>query len=254
MATGYEPNIEGALQVLVDLMEGNGFTMTRSPYAPNYRGLVDALIDLKEGFPTFVPFRVGFDAELFEDVSQGDALYLRSSDGKAGKAIASGTLDQAYVVGIADTTKATGEIVKVLVTGVEAIAGLDAGDHYFLSAASAEVGGKFEQLVTGLSQAIGSIVQFGFLLQGTKLGEKITDSFKGLLNKIPGVGRVAGAAQAGSGLLGRVGGGIAKFAGAAAGPLGLAVGAGFLVKGLADAFKTFNRKSTKFYFNGFFFI
>ena len=112
----------------------------------------------------------------------------------------------------------------------------------FLSAASAEVGGKFEQLVTGLSQAIGSIVQFGFLLQGTKLGEKITDSFKGLLNKIPGVGRVAGAAQAGSGLLGRVGGGIAKFAGAAAGPLGLAVGAGFLVKGLADAFKTFNRK------------
>jgi hypothetical protein len=137
VATGYEPNIEGALQVLVDLMQGNGFTMTRSPYAPNYRGLVDALIDLKDGFPTFVPFRVGFDVEVFEDVSQGAALYLRSSDGKAGRAIASGTLDQAYVVGIADTTKLTGEIVKVLVTGVEAITGLDAGDHYFLSAASA---------------------------------------------------------------------------------------------------------------------
>lgn len=137
MSTGYEPNIEGALAVLVDLMQGHGFTMTRSPYAPNYRGLVDALIDLKDGFPTFVPFRVGFDAEVFEDVNQGDALYLRASDGKAGKAIASGTLDQAYVVGIADTSKLTGEIVKVLVTGVEAISGLDAGDHYFLSAASA---------------------------------------------------------------------------------------------------------------------
>jgi hypothetical protein len=74
VATGYDPNIEGALAVLVDLMQGNGFAMTRSPYAPNYRGLVDALIDLKDGFPTFIPFRVGFDAVTFEDVTQGDAL------------------------------------------------------------------------------------------------------------------------------------------------------------------------------------
>lgn len=137
MSTGYEPNIEGAIAVLVDLLQGNGFTMTREPYAPNYRGLVDALIDLKEGFPSFIPFRVGFDVEVFENVSQGDVVYLRATDGKAGKAIASGTLDQAYVAGFADTTKSTGEIVKVLVTGVEAISGLDAGDHYFLSAATA---------------------------------------------------------------------------------------------------------------------
>ena len=137
MAVAYEPNIEGALQVLVDLMTGHGFTMTRAPYAPNYRGLVDALIDLKDGFPTFVPFRVGFDATTFEAVDQGDALYLRQSDGQVGKAIANDTLDKAYVVGIADTTKASGEEVKVLVTGVEAMTGLNAGDHYFLSAASA---------------------------------------------------------------------------------------------------------------------
>lgn len=137
MSTGYEPNIEGALAVLVDLMQGNGFTMTRSPYAPNYRGLVDALIDLKDGFPTFVPFRIGFDATAFEDVSQGEALYLRASDGQVGRAIASGTLDQAYVAGFADSSKSAGETVKVLVTGVEAISGLDAGDHYFLSAGTA---------------------------------------------------------------------------------------------------------------------
>ena len=137
MAVAYEPNIEGALQVLVDLMIGNGFTMTREPYAPNYRGLVDALIDLKEGFPTFVPIRLGFDAITFEAVNQGDALYMRQSDGKVGKAIANDTLDKAYVVGIADTTKASGEEVKVLVTGIEAMSGLDAGDHYFLSASGA---------------------------------------------------------------------------------------------------------------------
>jgi hypothetical protein len=134
MSTGYEPNIEGALAVLVDLMQGNGFTMTRSPYAPNYRGLVDALIDLKDGFPTFVPFRVGFDAIAFESVAQGEAVYMRSSDGQVGRAIASGTLDQAYVAGFADASKNAGETVKVLVTGVEAMSGLDAGDHYFLSA------------------------------------------------------------------------------------------------------------------------
>jgi len=137
MSTGYEPNIEGALAVLVDLMQGNGFTMARAPYAPNYRGLVDALIDLKDGFPTFVPFRIGFDAITFEAVNQGEALYLRSTDGLVGKAIASGTLDQAYVVGFADTSKGIGETVKVLVTGIEAISGLDAGDHYFLSPATA---------------------------------------------------------------------------------------------------------------------
>ena len=69
MATGYEPNVEGALAVLVDLMNANAFTMTRQPYEPNYRGLVDALIDLKEGFPVFSPTRVGFDVTTFEDVA-----------------------------------------------------------------------------------------------------------------------------------------------------------------------------------------
>ena len=52
MATGYEPNIQGAISVLRDLMVANSVNMTREPYDPNYRGLVDAVIDLKEGFTT----------------------------------------------------------------------------------------------------------------------------------------------------------------------------------------------------------
>jgi len=36
MSTGYEPNIEGALAVLVDLMIGEGVTIAREPYAPNF--------------------------------------------------------------------------------------------------------------------------------------------------------------------------------------------------------------------------
>ena len=47
MSTAYEPNIQGAIAVLRDLMIANSFTMTREPYEPNYRGLVDAVIDLK---------------------------------------------------------------------------------------------------------------------------------------------------------------------------------------------------------------
>ena len=69
MSTAYEPNIQGAIAVLRDLMIANSFTMTREPYEANYRGLVDAVIDLKEGFPTFAPLQVGFDATAFEAVS-----------------------------------------------------------------------------------------------------------------------------------------------------------------------------------------
>ena len=86
MATGYEPNVEGAVKVLVDILTANGFTKTRAPYENNFRGLVDTIVDLKEGFPTFSPIRVGFDATTFEAVSNKDALYMRSADGQVGKA------------------------------------------------------------------------------------------------------------------------------------------------------------------------
>ena len=89
MSTAYEPNIQGAIAVLRDLMIANSFTMTREPYEPNYRGLVDAVIDLKEGFPSFAPLQVGFDATAFENVTEGDALYMRTSDGQVGKLIGS---------------------------------------------------------------------------------------------------------------------------------------------------------------------
>jgi hypothetical protein len=136
MSTGYEPNIEGAIAVLVDLMVANGFTMTRQPYEPNYRGLVDAVIDLKEGFPVFSPARVGFDAITFEGVSSGDALYMRTTDGKVGKASAAdGTIENALVVGFAESMASTGETVKVLVAGIKTMSfAVDPGDIYFLSA------------------------------------------------------------------------------------------------------------------------
>ena len=138
MSTAYEPNIQGAIAVLRDLMIANSFTMTREPYEPNYRGLVDAVIDVKEGFPSFAPLQVGFDATAFENVSEGDALYMRTSDGQVGKASAAdGTVENAIVVGFANAAATANSTVKVIVVGVKTMSGLDAGDLYFLSPSTA---------------------------------------------------------------------------------------------------------------------
>jgi len=36
MTATYEANIEGALEVLVDILRANSVTMAREPYAPNF--------------------------------------------------------------------------------------------------------------------------------------------------------------------------------------------------------------------------
>ena len=137
MAQG-EPNLEGAIKVLVDLLTANSFTMTRSPYTNNFRGLVDALLDLKEGFPTFAPLQVGFNATAFQDVTDGDALFMRTSDGQVGKASAAdGTLENATVVGFANSTVSANSSVKVLVVGLKTLSSLNPGDLFFLSDSTA---------------------------------------------------------------------------------------------------------------------
>ena len=103
------------------------------PYKQNSEGLVGALIDLKDTLSGRTVYSVaGFGSVAFEDVSQGDAVYARSSDGKVGKASNNGTLDQATCVGFVQTSKSAGEDVRVLITGILAKNGLDAGDVYFL--------------------------------------------------------------------------------------------------------------------------
>ena len=137
MAQG-EPNIEGSIKILVDLLSANSFTMTRSPYENNMRGLVDALIDFKEGFPTFAPLQVGFNATVFQDVTDGDALFMRTSDGQVGKArAANGTLENATVVGFANAAANATETVKVIVVGLKTLSSLNAGDLFFLSDSTA---------------------------------------------------------------------------------------------------------------------
>ena len=137
MAQG-EPNLEGAIKVLVDLLTANSFAMTRSPYTNNFRGLVDALLDLKEGFPTFAPYQVGFNATAFQDITDGDALFMRTSDGQVGKASAAdGTLENATVIGFANSTVSANSSVKVIVVGLKTLSSLNPGDFFFLSDSTA---------------------------------------------------------------------------------------------------------------------
>ena len=106
------------------------------PYSGNAEGLTAVLQDLKSTMPSQIVFKVtGYLATPFENVTQGDALYSRASDGQVGKAIANSTLDQATVAGFAETTKTAGQTVKVIVAGQIAVAQtLDPGDLFFLSA------------------------------------------------------------------------------------------------------------------------
>ena len=109
------------------------------PYSGNEEGLTAILTDIASTMPNPIVFKVvGYRVNAFEDVTQGDVLYSRTSDGQVGKAIANDTLDKAVVAGIAETTVTAGNQVRVIVTGQVAMAtSLDPGELYFLSAASA---------------------------------------------------------------------------------------------------------------------
>ena len=109
------------------------------PYAANFAGLTGVLKDIASTMPNPIVFKVvGYVTNAFENVTQGDALYSRASDGQVGKAIANDTLDKAVVAGIAETTVTAGNEVRVIITGQVAVStSIDPGDLYYLSASSA---------------------------------------------------------------------------------------------------------------------
>ena len=109
------------------------------PYSGNAEGLTAVLTDIFSTMPNPIVFKVvGYVVNTFEDVTQGDVLFARASDGQVGKAIANDTLDKAVVAGIAESTVTAGNIVRVIVTGQVAVStSIDPGDLYFLSATSA---------------------------------------------------------------------------------------------------------------------
>ena len=127
-------------------------TSNYPPYEPNAQGFTEALIDLKDTLGNRTVYSVaGFESVAFENVTQGQPLYARSSDGKLGLARAAGSADEARVVGFAQTSKSTGDTVRCLVFGNLATSGLDAGELYFLSTG---YGGITTTAPTGSGQAV----------------------------------------------------------------------------------------------------
>ena len=107
------------------------------PYDPNFDGLIGVLIDLKKTIADRDNYAVaGFTAPAFENITQGEAVYSRASDGKVGKAIANDTVDKASCIGFAETSKSTGETVRCLTHGQLASSGLTRGSDYYLSDSS----------------------------------------------------------------------------------------------------------------------
>ena len=67
-------------------------TSNYEPYESNAQGFTEALLDFKSTFVGNVPFKVtGYVTTAFENVTQGDAVYARASDGFIGKAIGNDT-------------------------------------------------------------------------------------------------------------------------------------------------------------------
>jgi hypothetical protein len=110
----------------------------QEPYESNAEGLVGVLIDLKTTIADEPIYSIiGFTAPAFEAVTQGEAVYSRSSDGKIGKAIANDTVDKASCIGFARTSKAIGQDVNVVTHGQLSSSNLTRASDYYLSGASA---------------------------------------------------------------------------------------------------------------------
>ena len=108
------------------------------PYEPNAQGFTESLLDFKSTFQgTPIQKVTGYVTTTFENVTQGDAVYSRASDGFVGKAIGNDTFDKAKVAGFAETTQTSGSQIRVLVRGIIATSGLNFGNQYFLSTSSA---------------------------------------------------------------------------------------------------------------------
>ena len=71
-------------------------------------------------------------------MTDGDALFMRTSDGQVGKASAAdGTLENATVIGFANSTVSANSSVKVVVVGLKTLSSLNPGDLFFLSDSTA---------------------------------------------------------------------------------------------------------------------
>tara|TARA_Y100001938_G_scaffold124307_1_gene174240 strand:- start:2367 stop:2828 length:462 start_codon:yes stop_codon:yes gene_type:complete len=144
-----------------------------SPYEANVKGFVEVLQDLDETLSaTAVTSVAGFEAVVFENVSQGQPLYSRSSDGKLGLATAGGTEDEARVAGFAQSSKTTGQTARCIVYGLSAATNVTAGALCYLNVGYGGV------TTTPPSEAGQYITRVGQAISGASLHVRIEPPIK----------------------------------------------------------------------------
>ena len=107
-------------------------------------------------------------------MTEGDALFMRTSDGKVGKAsAANGLLENASVIGFAQISALTRWVITGCCCWLKDISGLDAGDLFFLSATTAGA-----ITATPPSAAGQAVVRIGEAATATKLSIQIEPPIK----------------------------------------------------------------------------
>lgn len=132
----FAENEWGILAAICLCIEAAGGTVTS--YPPNTAGIITALRDLANAILTIAGGAsiLNYAITLGEDVAFGEALYI-AADGKAYKATASGSRDQATVQGLAVENGSSGDVIQLaLAGGLIGYGGLTPGAEYFLSAST----------------------------------------------------------------------------------------------------------------------
>ena len=132
----YAENTSGIIAAITACIQAAGGPVTS--YPANTAGIIQALIDLQtvlttggtsaQSVATLVPSVAG------EPLALGDAVYIRTSDGRAYKTLSNNMREKANVIGLVKTgVPNPGDAVTIVARGpIDGLSGLAAGVDYYL--------------------------------------------------------------------------------------------------------------------------
>ncbi len=131
----YAENTSGIIAAIVSCIQAAGGAVTS--YPSNTAGGIQALIDLQlaiSGGGTGTQSVAALASSVAgEDLVKGEAVYIKSADGKAYKATSINSRERANVLGLAKESATAGDGITVVVRGpLEGLTGLSVGIDYFL--------------------------------------------------------------------------------------------------------------------------
>lgn len=131
----YAENTSGILAAIISCIVTAGGSV--ATYPSNTAGIINALMDLELAIAGLVPSISGSAVKLpmvaGESLAAGDAVYVKSSDGRIYKAGNAGTREVATVLGVVESAGSTGANLLVIGRGpFSGYSGLTIGAEYYL--------------------------------------------------------------------------------------------------------------------------